>query len=97
MAMHAAAPKEAVIARMGGDEFLAVIPGADKKAAEGFIKKFEKELEENNKREKRSFEVECSCGIYIAKLDEMSTLEHCIRLSDEEMYREKEEHHAKRK
>ena len=97
MAMHAAAPKEAVIARMGGDEFLAVIPGADKKAAEGFIKRFEKELEENNKREKRSFEVECSCGIYIAKLDEMSTLEHCIRLSDEEMYREKEEHHAKRK
>ena len=65
--------------------------------AETYLQRFEKELAEINRREKRSFQVEASCGVYIVKLDEMSTLEQCIRMSDEEMYKIKEEHHAARR
>ena len=96
-AIRAAAPKEAVTARMGGDEFLTVLPGANKRAAEAYIHRFEKELAAINRKEKRSFLVEASCGISVVKLDEMMTLEQCIRMSDEAMYRVKEEHHAGRK
>ena len=96
-AIRAAAPKTAVSARMGGDEFLVVLPGAEKRQADAFARRFDKELSEINKRENRSFQVEASMGIYLAKLDGMSTLEQCIRMSDEAMYKVKAEHHAARK
>ena len=95
-AIRAAAPKDAVIARMGGDEFLTILPGAEKRAADSYVHRFEKELAAINKRENRSFQVEASCGVCVMKLDEMSTLERCIRMSDEEMYKVKEEHHTER-
>ena len=96
-AIRAAAPKDAVAARMGGDEFLTILPGAEKRAAEAYIQRFEKELAAINKKEKRSFQVEASCGMYVVKLDEASTLEQCIRMSDEEMYRLKALRHAGRR
>ena len=96
-ALRAAAPKEAIVARMGGDEFLAILPGAEQRAAELFMKKFQRELDAINKREKRSFQVEASCGTYTVKLEETTTLEECVRMSDEAMYKAKEERHAARK
>ncbi len=96
-AIRAAAPKDAVTARMGGDEFLIILPGAEKRTAEAYVQRFEKELTKINKKEKRSFQVEASRGIYVVKLDEASTLEQCIRMSDEEMYRVKALRHAGRK
>ena len=96
-AIRAAAPKTAVSARMGGDEFLVVLPGAEKRQADVFARRFDKELSTINRRENRSFQVEASMGIYLAKLDGMSTLEQCIRMSDEAMYKVKAEHHAARK
>ena len=62
-AIRAAAPKEAIIARMGGDEFLTILPGADKYIADAFTNRFVKELEAINQREKRSFRVEASYGV----------------------------------
>ena len=96
-AIRAAAPKNAVSARMGGDEFLVVLPGAEERQADVFARRFDKELSAINRRENRSFQVEASMGIYPAKLDGMSTLEQCIRMSDEAMYKVKAEHHAARK
>ena len=96
-AIRAAAPKTAVSARMGGDEFLVVLPGAEKRQADVFARRFDKELSAINRRENRSFQVEASMGIYLAKLDGASTLEQCIRMSDEAMYKVKAEHHAARK
>lgn len=95
-ALRAAAPKDSVTARMGGDEFLSVLPGADKRMGEEYIRRFEKELNAINKREKRSFEVEASSGMVSLRLDEMMTMDQCIKMSDDEMYKKKEERHAAR-
>ena len=93
-AIRAAVPRDAVSARMGGDEFLVVLPGAERRMAESFARRFERELAIINQREKRSFQVEASMGICVTRLNGESTLEQCIRMSDEEMYKVKEARHA---
>ena len=93
-AARRAAPKEALLARMGGDEFLAVIPRATKREAEKYMQDFQKELETLNKLEDRSFKVSASCGAMVFRLDSLSSIEECIQKSDEEMYRQKEKKKA---
>ncbi len=95
-AIRKAAPKDAIVARMGGDEFLAVLPEANQAAADKFIVDFYREIRNLNRKEDRAFSVEASCGAIVFKLDELSTIERCIRMSDEEMYRMKERRHAGR-
>ena len=95
-AIRTATPKDGITVRMGGDEFLTVLPGAEKHAAQEFVRRFRKELEATNKRENRSFPVEASCGVYVTRLDETITLDQCMRMSDEAMYKVKEERHAAR-
>ena len=96
-AIRNAAPKEAIIARMGGDEFLAVLPEATESDAERYQDEFSWQMEELNRKEDRSFKVEASCGAVVCQLDELSTIERCIRMSDEKMYRIKEKRHASEK
>ena len=90
-AIRKAAPKEAIMARMGGDEFLAVLPEANQAAADKFIVDFYREIRNLNRKEDRAFSVEASCGAVVFRLDALSTVEKCIRKSDEEMYRIKEQ------
>ena len=90
-AIRMAAPKEAIVARMGGDEFLAVLPEANQAAADRFIVEFNRQIRKMNREEDRAFTVEASCGSVVFKLDTLSTIERCIRMSDEEMYRMKEQ------
>ena len=80
----------------GGDEFLAVLPGADAAAAESFIRDFDRELEALNRQENRAFDVKASSGAAVRRLDLYSTVEEFVRESDEAMYRQKEERHAQR-
>ena len=96
-AMRLAEPKDAVVARMGGDEFLAVLPEANETAANRFMDEFDRKLEELNLQENRAFRVEVSSGAVVRRLDALSTIEELIRESDEAMYRIKEEHHARRR
>ena len=95
-AIRKAAPRDAIVARMGGDEFLAVLPEASQSEADRFIDEFNKQIERMNREEDRAFKVEASCGTVVFKLDMLSTIERCIRKSDEEMYRKKAERHAGR-
>ena len=86
----------AFLARTGGDEFLAVLPGADAAAAESFMRDFDRELEALNRQENRAFDVKASSGAAVRRLDLYSTVEEFVRESDEVMYRQKEERHAQR-
>ena len=95
-AIRKAAPKEAITARMGGDEFLAVLPEAGQATADRFVGDFVRQLRALNREEDRAFTVEASCGAVVFKLDELSTIDKCILTSDKEMYRIKEQRHAKR-
>ena len=96
-AIRKAAPKEAILARVGGDEFLAVLPRASQQVADRLIKDFQKELKLLNKQEDRAFNVEASCGAVVFRLDLYSTIEECVQKSDEAMYLIKEKHHKHRK
>ena len=96
-AIRRAAPKEAILARVGGDEFLAVLPRANQQAAERFTKDFQKELKLLNKQEDRAFDVEASCAAVVFRLNGYSTIEECVQKSDEAMYQVKEKHHKRRK
>ena len=93
-AIRRAAPKEAILARMGGDEFLAVLPRGNRLTTDLFVRNFQKELKKLNELENRAFTVEASCGSVVFHLNGMSTIEECIQKSDEKMYTEKEKRHA---
>lgn len=95
-AIRRAAPKEAILARVGGDEFLAVLPRATSQTADRFMQDFHKELLNLNRQEDRAFNVGASCGAMVFRLNSLSTIEECVQKSDEEMYREKDQHHAQR-
>ena len=95
-AIRRAAPRDAILARMGGDEFLAVLPRATERAAKKFQADFEEQLEKLNIEEDRAFHVEASSGMTLFRLEALSTIEECLQKSDEEMYRRKELHHTGR-
>lgn len=95
-AIRKAAPRDAILARVGGDEFLAVLPQANKLTADRYMADFDRELKALNETENRAFTVEASCGAVVFKLNELSTIEECIQKSDEAMYSVKEKHHQRR-
>ena len=95
-AIRRAAPKDTILARMGGDEFLAVMPRADDQSAKRFMRDFQKQLKALNKQEDRAFNVEASCGAVVIHMNGLSTIEECIQRSDEELYRQKEKRHTER-
>ena len=96
-ALQLSAPRNAVTARIGGDEFIVFLPETDQKAADRFVADFDKKLEQLNKEENRSFIVTASAGFALVELNDLTTIEQCIQLSDDVMYRVKEKRHAVRK
>ncbi len=94
-AMQVSAPKDAVVARMGGDEFLVFIPQTTEAAVRKYLDRFAGTLEKMNDEARRAFRVETSCGAFVTRLDADTTLEQCIRESDQKMYQQKLEHHAR--
>lgn len=86
-AIKSAIPADALCARTGGDEFTIYLKCSALEATE-YLSEIENALREYNSSSGLEYKVECSCGTYSAKLDEMSA-ENILRLADEEMYRVK--------
>ena len=83
--------------RTGGDEFYIIISGKDEGYARGITEQVRKKLAEHNKKSKKIYDIEVSCGIYSAKVGSHAGVEEFLRASDEIMYVEKRRKHAQRK
>ncbi len=90
----AACDEECVAARIGGDEFAILLPGADAQAAEEMLERLNVLVEMNNKYY-REPELSIAMGASTSRPGQL--LEKVIILADDAMYRKKGEHHRRRK
>lgn len=90
-AIRKALPDKAVVFRMGGDEFLAVVPETDKEEAQKLVDRINKSVK---KYKNKDFALSLSVGSHTIK-GHNSSIETGVRLSDKEMYKVKKEHKTK--
>lgn len=76
-----------LVARYGGDEFLAVLSGADEGGAEGYVQRVKKRVADDATLS--SFGIEVSSGVAAFDPARMREMEDIVRAADDEMYREK--------
>lgn len=74
----------AVIARMGGDEFNVVGECTSEKEVTEFIRTFEKYMSEEDK--KHEYKIQASLGKYILEPGSDTSWEECLLISDNRMY-----------
>lgn len=87
----------AVSARIGGDEFLTFLPDCDEQQAMEAMEAIQTGLQKLNEEMGAKFEVGMSGGSYTVHLTPDSTLEKCIRQSDERMYSNKRQRKMREK
>jgi diguanylate cyclase (GGDEF)-like protein len=92
--LNAAFNSQHVCARMGGDEFAVILENTDKSDTADYIKQIEALIEVNNKYYR---EPELSLSIGFATSSHGISLEKVVGLADDAMYRDKSEHHHRRK
>ncbi len=90
-ALLAAAGKDDIIARFGGDEYVVAGINYDNNYADEFIKKFQANLDKYNESSGKPYLVQASCGIYKIVPDGSHPIDEFIRIADELMYKEKVE------
>ena len=83
-------PVGAMGARIGGDEFIIFLPEAGNGKASEVVRRFHKTLEELNQTERRAFTVSASAGFRVVKPKAGTTIDECIRASDQALYQMKE-------
>jgi diguanylate cyclase (GGDEF)-like protein len=84
---------EQVTARIGGDEFVVILPGTDKQAAAEAMDRLQELVKLNNKFYRTP---ELSISLGAATSAPGLSLEKVISLADDAMYRSKAEHHRRR-
>lgn len=80
-------------ARIGGDEFIVILPGVDEQGAAEIMSRLQGLVELNNKYYR---EPELSISLGVATSQPGLSLEKVISLADEAMYDSKAEHHRRR-
>ncbi|MFS2150073.1 sensor domain-containing diguanylate cyclase [Rhizobium sp. Rhizsp42] len=81
-------------ARVGGDEFAVLMPGADRQAAQAMLETIQELLKINNQFYSNA-PLDISVGL--ATSEEGETMEAMVRRADLAMYEQKRAHHASRK
>jgi diguanylate cyclase (GGDEF)-like protein len=92
--LQAASEDKYFTARIGGDEFITILPNANEEIANEFMKHLHVLVEMNNKFYR---EPELSISIGVATSTPDLSLEKVISLADDVMYKNKGEHHRRRK
>jgi diguanylate cyclase (GGDEF)-like protein/PAS domain S-box-containing protein len=83
-------PEDAVLCRIGGDEFAALLPGTDETELAAVCKQIRAAVMAANKA-RRDFALSMSLG-YAVKSDELAGMREVYREADGHMYREKLQH-----
>lgn len=78
-------PKECIVFRMGGDEFLVLLPNVSKKTAEEYVDML---IERSSNYKTNDFDLQISLGVHTTETADNS-IDKCIALSDESMYEAK--------
>ena len=89
-------PKHWIIARYGGDEFLAAGRCQDTKTLEEFKAAMTERLAKEALENHLTFELTISVGGVTTQEEKDFTLEQYLRKADERMYEEKREHHKRK-
>jgi diguanylate cyclase (GGDEF)-like protein len=96
--VKALSTKATIVGRYGGDEFLAVLPGADRSAAERYLERVERSLTSGPGRRVSSTKVVPAASIGIAAYpDDAQTIIDLMRVADRAMYAEKRRRRAGRR
>ena len=83
------------LARYGGDEFVVVIPQIDDpRMIDSYMKNLRSNVEAFNKAESFPIRISISCGMAFYPREEIHTPEDLLKAADNQMYEEKERHHA---
>lgn len=81
------------LCRLGGDEFLLVLPECDLAKAQAVLKRIDKSLEEHNARRLKPYKLGMSYGLVAYDFNEQPNIGRLIARADMEMYKNK---HSKR-
>lgn len=77
------------LCRLGGDEFLLMLPDCDMKNGQQVLRKIEKTLEESNTRQVKPYELSISYGLISYDFIEQPNIGSLIAKADMEMYKHK--------
>jgi diguanylate cyclase (GGDEF)-like protein len=79
---------EDIIARVGGDEFVIILPNTTKKTAAEIAERIRNKFKIENKNTDKSIKLDISVGISTAK-NKKTDLMSCYHLADQNMYKNK--------
>jgi diguanylate cyclase (GGDEF)-like protein len=85
-----------IIARQGGDEFVALLPNTLDIVAETLPTRLEKTVAEHNVRSGKDYQVGMSLGMVRVEFDSNTTLDELIKAADQKMYENKVARKAQR-
>ncbi len=81
------------IVRMGGDEFMIILPGVGESETEEVLRGVQKRVEEVNSQSNKPYNMSFSYGI--AEYETGQNIDHYIEQADEKMYRAKKQYREK--
>lgn len=84
-----------ILARMGGDEFAALLPDGSEKAAKALTDRLQKHLAALNKNQNQPYKLSLSVGTVTLPANQLKSLEDLIAWADALMYEQKSDHKNK--
>lgn len=94
--IKASVPKDCLVMRYGGDEFVVFGSCTNAKRMQMIVSKIKNTMEKENQNEKRIYQLSASIGCSVHASDEIDDLNQLIESADKRMYEEKKEKHMRR-